>query len=250
MDRRQSLRARELADSPVYRFSFIVPALNEQACIAACIQSIQAQGDRLAEIIVVDNGCTDQTTQIARQMGCMVVREDQRGLSHARNRGAQAAQGDILCFIDADGVLSENWLRAARRCFAQPNIGAVSGLSIFTHTRLLKRLWYNLYVVATSGSGLLSSLLFSRMIFTGNNLAIRRELFLQIGGYEPVIGEGMWLSRRFWKLAGYKGKLCRQMILWNSPRGFEHNGFLRTLLYWIWGTTLRVTQDGYSYKSR
>jgi glycosyltransferase involved in cell wall biosynthesis len=231
-------------------FSFIIPVLNEEACITACIRSIWAQHDIQLEIIVVDNGCSDRTVEIARQMGCIVVGEKKPGLSHARNAGADAAQGDILCFIDADGVLSNTWLQAARRCFAKSNIGAVSGLSIYTHPSLLKRLYYNLYVLVTSGGAWLSSLLFSRMIFAGNNLAIRKELFLQIGGYEPVIGEGMWLSRRFWKLSGYKGRLCPGMLLWNSPRGFERMGFLRTVQYWVRSSITRKSQSGYTYKTR
>ncbi len=232
------------------RFSFIIPALNEEACIAACIQSIQAQRYTLLEIIVVDNGSSDRTAEIASQMGCSVVREEKPGLSHARNRGAEVAQGDILCFIDADGVLSKGWLQAARHCFARANIGAVSGLSIYTHPSLLKRLYYNLYVLATNTGVLLSNALFSRMLFAGNNLAIRRELFLRIGGYEPVIGEGMWLSRRFWKLPSYKGMLCPGMLLWNSPRGFEQLGFLRTVTYWVGSSISRKSQTGYTYKSR
>ena len=233
-----------------HRFSFIIPALNEEACIAACIQSIQALHETQLEIIVVDNGCTDRTVEIARQMGCMVISEKKSGLSLARNAGADAAQGDILCFIDADGVLANTWLRAAGRCFAKSNIGAVSGLSIYTHPSLLKRLYYNLYVLVTSGGAWLSSVLFSRMIFAGNNLAIRKELFLQIGGYEPIFGEGMWLSRRFWKLPGYKGMLCPGMLLWNSPRGFEHMGFLSTVRYWVISSITRKSQTGYTYKTR
>jgi glycosyltransferase involved in cell wall biosynthesis len=231
-------------------FSFVIPVLNEEACIAACIQSIKAQDEAQVEIIIVDNGCTDRTVEIARQLGCRVVNEEKPGLSNARNRGARAAQGEIVCFIDADGVLSGNWLAAARRGFANPRIGGVSGLSIYTHPNLMKQLLYNLYVVATSGGALLSSVLFSRMIFAGNNLAIRRDLFLRIGGYEPIIGEGMWLSRRFWKLPVYKGRLCLGMVLWNSPRGFEAMGFLRTVLYWVAGAISKKSQAGYSYKSR
>jgi glycosyltransferase involved in cell wall biosynthesis len=233
-----------------YRFSIIIPALNEETCIATCIQSIQAQQEMQVEIIVVDNGCTDRTAEIARQMGCIVVSEKKSGLSHARNAGAAAAKGDILCFIDADCRMSNIWLQAAGRCFAKPNIGGVSGLSIYTDPSLLKRLYYNLYVLVTSGGAWLSSVLFSRMIFAGNNLAMRKELFLQIGGYEPVIGEGMWLSRRFWKLPGYKGKLCPGMVLWNSPRGFEHMGFLRTVQYWVRSSITRKSQTGYTYKTR
>ena len=233
-----------------YLFSFIIPALNEEASIAICIQSIQAQQEAKLEIIIVDNGCTDRTVEIARQMGCIVVSEKKSGLSYARNAGADAAHGDILCFIDADGIVSNTWLRAARRCFAQANIGAVSGLSIYTHRSLWKRLYYNLYPLATSGGAWLSSILFSRMIFAGNNLAIRKNLFMQIGGYEPVIGEGMWLSRRFWKLPGYRGSLCPGMLLWNSPRGFEQMGFLKTVQYWVRSSITRKSQAGYTYKNR
>lgn len=231
-------------------FSFIIPVLNEEAWIASCVQSIQAQGEGLFEIIVVDNGCTDRTVEIAELLGCVVVSETKLGLSHARNAGAKAAKGDILCFIDADGVLSKTWLQAAQRCFANEKIGGVSGLSIYVHPNPLKRLYYNLYVLATNCGAWLSNVLFFRMIFAGNNLAMRRDLFLQIGGYEPVIGEGMWLSRRFWKLKGYQGRFCPGMLLWNSPRGFEQLGFMRTVVYWVKSSLSRKSQTGYTYKSR
>lgn len=239
----------EPAAAPL-RFSFVIPALNEEACVAACIRSIDAQHDGAVEIIVVDNGCTDRTAEIARQLGCRVVCEAKPGLSHARNRGAAVAQGEVVCFIDADGTLSGGWLSAARRCFARPEIGAVSGVSVYVHRNPLKLLWYNLYPLAVYAGVFLASRLLARMVFTGNNLAIRRELFQQIGGYEPIIGEGMWLSRRFWKQSQYRGVLCLRMILWNSPRGFEKLGFLSTCLYWAWASVTRRSQTGYTYKSR
>ena len=231
-------------------FSFVIPALNEEAFIEACIYSIQTQYEAPLEIIVVDNGSNDRTMEIAINMGCIIAKEEMRGLSHARNRGAEVARGEIVCFIDADCVLSRNWTFAARQCFSKNNVGAVSGLSVYTHSNLFKRIWYNSYVVVTNGGALLSKLLFSRMVFAGNNFAIRRELFLKIGGYEPVIGEGMWLSRRFWKLKNYTGGFCPRMLLWNSPRGFEYYGFLRTFYFWVYGSVTRASQNGYTYKSR
>jgi glycosyltransferase involved in cell wall biosynthesis len=238
-----------MAALPDLRFSFIIPALNEETCIGACIRSIQAQDAPPHEIIVVDNGCTDRTAELASKLGGAVVGEGKPGLSHARNGGARAASGDILCFIDADGTLAPGWLRAARRSFAWSHIGVVSGPSIYVHPHLRKRLWYNLYTLGVSAAGVLSSRLFGRMVFAGNNLAIRRELFFQIGGYEPVIGEGMWLSRRFWQQSAYQGRFCLSMILWNSPRGFEHHGFLRTMAYWISNSARRGSQEGYTYKT-
>lgn len=233
-----------------FRFSFVIPVLNEEECLAACVQSIRAQSSDELEIIVVDNGSTDRTMEIAQALGCRLAREEQAGLSHARNRGAGVAQGEIVCFIDADGVLAEGWLKAVQACFADPKVGAVSGLSIYRHPNPLKEIYYNLYTFGVAAGASLSNLLFSRMFFTGNNLAIRRTLFQQIGGYDPVIGEGMWLSRRFWELPGWKGRLCPRMILWNSPRGFEHKGFLRTVAYWVTSSILRRSQTGYTYKTR
>jgi glycosyltransferase involved in cell wall biosynthesis len=235
--------------APAPRFSFVVPALNEENCIANCIRSIQSQTEPPFEVIVVDNGSTDRTNEIARQLGCVVVFEEKLGLSHARNKGAEVAGGDIVCFIDADGVIASNWLRSAKQCFSDPRIGAVSGLSIYMHRSLVKRMWYNTYVLVSSGSALLSNFSFSRMIFGGNNLAIRREIFWQIGGYEPIVAEGLWLSRRFWSLSSYRGKLCFGMLMWNSPRRFEHRGFLRTMLYWMRAALFRLSQEGYTYKS-
>jgi glycosyltransferase involved in cell wall biosynthesis len=234
----------------VTAYSFVIPAFNEEACLAACIQSIQAQGASDIEIIVVDNGCTDRTSEIANELGCVVAREDRRGLSHARNRGAEAAQGEVVCFIDADGVLAASWLASARRCFADPNIGAASGLSVYVHPNPIKKVWYNLSVVFSTGGAWLSGFLFNHMLFNGNNLAMRRKLFLELGGYEPVIGEGLWLSRRLWDRREYRARMCPGMLLWNSSRGFEAMGFLRTLGYWVAGSLSRRSQAGYSYKSR
>jgi glycosyltransferase involved in cell wall biosynthesis len=232
------------------KFSFVIPALNEEACLGACLRSIQSQADADTEIVVVDNGSRDHTASIASQMGARVVGEEQRGLSHARNRGARAASGDVVAFVDADGVLSRHWLRAARRCFADPRVGGACGLSVYIHANKLKQLWYNTYTALAAGSALASNGLLSRMIFTGNNLAMRRELFLELGGYEPVIGEGWWLSHRFWRQSRYTGRLCPGMLLWNSPRGFEYHGYLNTLLYWSRATRARASQASYTYKSR
>ncbi len=89
-------------------FSFIIPALNEEDLIAECINSIKRQKKVVGEIIMVDNGSKDKTAEIAKKLGCKVVKEEKRGVSHARNKGAKLAKGDILCFIDADGVLSKD----------------------------------------------------------------------------------------------------------------------------------------------
>src|SRR5258708_34415633 len=127
--------------------SFIIPALNEASTIASCIKSIQKQISPDDEIIVVDNGSHDDTVKIAQSTGCTVVSETKRGISHARNNGAKIAKNDILCFIDADGMLSQNWIKNALESLSHKNIVAVSGLNIFWSDKPFKKIAYNTYTI-------------------------------------------------------------------------------------------------------
>ncbi len=86
--------------------SFIVPAFNAEGSLAATISSIRAEAPEGSEIIVVDDGSTDGTVDLARRLADRVlVRPCQGGAARARNDGAQVARGDILIFVDSDVVV-------------------------------------------------------------------------------------------------------------------------------------------------
>lgn len=86
------------------RFSVIIPAYNSAATLARAIESVRAQSWPAHEIIVVDDGSTDATAEIARQFGedVRLIQQPNSGVSAARNAGAAAASGDWLAFLDAD----------------------------------------------------------------------------------------------------------------------------------------------------
>lgn len=86
------------------RFSVIIPAFNAAATLARAIESVRAQTWPVHEIIVVDDGSTDATPEVARRFGDAVrlIAQRNSGVSAARNAGAAAATGDWLAFLDAD----------------------------------------------------------------------------------------------------------------------------------------------------
>lgn len=82
--------------------SVIIPALNESESIDAVLAAIPSSGD--LEILVVDGGSHDGTAEIAAAAGARVICETRRGYGRACARGVEAAQGDIIVFMDADGA--------------------------------------------------------------------------------------------------------------------------------------------------
>lgn len=86
------------------RFSVIIPAFNAAATLARAIESVGSQTWPAHEIIVVDDGSSDASAEVALRFGAAVrlIRQPNHGVSMARNAGAAAATGDWLAFLDAD----------------------------------------------------------------------------------------------------------------------------------------------------
>lgn len=92
--------------------SIIIPTLNEDKFLPNLLESVKAQDlDSEFEVIVADNHSTDTTRPIARSFGCRVV--DGGNPAEGRNAGANAAQGDIFLFLDADVILPQGFIRTA-----------------------------------------------------------------------------------------------------------------------------------------
>src|SRR5262245_25078766 len=107
--------------------SFIVPAHNEQACLARTLQAIhdsaRATGQSY-EIIVVSDASTDATADIARQHNETVLSVNHRQIATTRNSGGGAANGERLFFVDADTTINPVAVASALQ---QMDKGAVGG---------------------------------------------------------------------------------------------------------------------------
>src|SRR4030095_5183861 len=112
--------------------SVIIPVYNGAVYLNSCLEAVTASDYRSYECIVVDDGSTDDGRSIAAQFPLSVrvlhLAEGPRGPAYARNRGAEAARGAILFFVDADIMVSSRALRRVANLFQErTDVAAVFG---------------------------------------------------------------------------------------------------------------------------
>ncbi|MCD6328123.1 exopolysaccharide biosynthesis polyprenyl glycosylphosphotransferase [bacterium] len=112
------------------KFSIIVPVYNGEATIAECLEALASQDvpHHEFEVIIVDDGSTDDTSRIVERFDVRYIYQSNRGPAVARNNGVAHARGEIILFTDADCVPEPNWLREMVNPLVQDHdVAAVKG---------------------------------------------------------------------------------------------------------------------------
>jgi glycosyltransferase involved in cell wall biosynthesis len=189
------------ADTP--GLSIAIPALNEEAalpdtlrtvCRAACRQMMQKGGVPF-EVMVVDNGSTDRTAEIAERFGARVVPASAPGISSARNAGLAAAKAPLLLWTDADARVPEQWAARHLRHYQDPNVLGVSGSTV------LRGAHWSFYVLRAVYDAVRSKnpdLRYHRQYGWeggGANVSYRTLAAERVGGYSTAVqrGEDQWM---------------------------------------------------------
>lgn len=93
----------------------VIPAYNRERLVAEAIRSVRSQTVPVAEILVVDDGSTDRTAEVARSLGACVIRQPNQGVSAARNAGIRAASQEWVALLDSDDLWEPEKIEAQWR---------------------------------------------------------------------------------------------------------------------------------------
>jgi GT2 family glycosyltransferase len=195
------------------RVSVVIPLHNGGDDLCRCLQALAASIQPPDEVIVVDDASTDGSAALARTLGARVLTlsHGPQGPAVARNRGAAVAQGDILVFLDADVAISPDAMDQIVAAFRrEPDLAALFGSyddapAATDFLSQYKNLFHH-YVHQTACE--------EASTFFGACGAIRRDVFLALGGYDeryrqPSI-EDIELGYRLTG-AGHRIRLCKTL---------------------------------------
>ncbi|MFV0337663.1 MAG: glycosyltransferase family 2 protein [Chthoniobacterales bacterium] len=109
-------------------FSVITPSFNQGDFISECLRSVAQQEDLSYEHLIFDNCSTDQTaTEAAKFPNVIFKSEADRGQAHAVNKGLRAAQGEIICWLNADDSYPQSLFSRLKKIFSNPEIDVIFG---------------------------------------------------------------------------------------------------------------------------
>ena len=169
----------------MFTISVVIPAKNEETEIRKTLHSVRKHipPDLLSEIIVIDNGSTDATGQVARGFGAIVLPQSEGHIGSLRNRGASRATGDLLVFLDADVSLASDWDRGLihlqHKTLENPNLITGAWCEIPEQDSWIPRLWHS----DTDKRGSVTHIGSGHMI-------VPRATFDRIGGFDESLGTG------------------------------------------------------------
>lgn len=200
------------------KISVIIPAFNATATITKCLKALDRQTFKPAEVIIVDDGSKDG---LESEIDCVrpklkirnliILKQNHKGPSQARNLGAKKACGEILAFIDSDCIPPRNWLKNFISAFTDAEVGAVGGgYSAGIDNSFWQRFSYEELLFRRRKRGKFVTTLLA------NNMACRNSCFWQAGGFPehyPVC-EDMFLA---YQIARH------HKILWLKDNGIKHH---------------------------
>ncbi|KWT85905.1 glycosyltransferase family 2 protein [Candidatus Magnetominusculus xianensis] len=212
-----------MADTEAPSISVIIPTLNASGLLDTIVKAIRGQLMAVCEIIVIDSASEDNSAAKAAELGCKVIKIDRKVFNHGstRNVAAAEASGDVIIFMTQDAVPADN--RLTQELIAplrDPQTAASYARQIpaadASPVEKFSRQFNYPAVPALKSLELLRKLGIKTFFFSNVCSAIKREVFVESGGFNSVImNEDMMFSSRL-ILSGYKTAYCPGAVVIHS----------------------------------
>lgn len=210
------------------RISVVVPVLNDARELVGCLAALSEQSRPAHEIVIVDNGCSDDSAAVARAAGARVVEESVRGIPAAAATGYDSATGDVIARIDADSRPGTDWLARIEAAFdADPELSALSGPGEFIGLRgwratAAQALYMDAFFLSVGAA-------MAHPVMFGSNLAMRRSAWLRVRDgvdrTDPELHDDIDLSFQFG--AADRVVVDRSLVVKISARPFDDPAAMR-----------------------
>ena len=227
----------------------MIPAYNEEAVIERSIRTVLASTDVRIEIIVIDDGSKDRTSEIvasafADEPRVRLLTLENGGKARALNRGLELATGEIVIALDADTQFEPTTIARLARWFGDPKLGAVAGNAKVGNRVNLVTKWQALeYITAQNLERRALASLNAMTVVPGAVGAWRLEAIRSVGGYpDDTLAEDKDLTIAIQR-AGWKVHYDQFAVAWTeSPENFK--GLAKQRYRWAYGTLQCLWKHG------
>jgi peptidoglycan-N-acetylglucosamine deacetylase len=240
-NRRGEIAAARAAPDEAMHVSVLVPAYNEEKVIVKTVERILGSDHKDLEVIVVDDGSADNTSDVLQAAfgdnpRVMLIRVTNGGKAAALNIGLSHAKGDILVALDADTQFQADTIPRLVRWFYDPEIGAVAGnAKVGNRTNMITR-WQALeYIVAQNLERRALAALGTLTVIPGAVGAWRKSVLQEMGGFHSdTLAEDQDLTIGI-QAKGWRVRFDSSAIAWTeAPSTFT--GLARQRFRWAFGT--------------
>jgi len=219
--------------------SIIVPAYNEEKCIERTIETLLEISYPKKEIIIVDDGSTDRTYEIAKSFvprGVKVVHRPNGGKWAALNYGMLFSKGEVILTVDADSLISRTALIEVVKRFQDPHVNAVAGnVKVLNRNNFLTRCQALEYITDINIAKRAFDIFGSTMVVPGVFGAFRRKVLEGTGAYDPdTVTEDFDITIKALKSGGVVQAMSTAYTYTEAPETLKD--FYRQRLRWYGGT--------------
>jgi glycosyltransferase involved in cell wall biosynthesis len=212
------------------KISIVIPTLNEEKFIEKTLESLNRQINFDDEIIIIDSYSTDKTVEISKKYRVKIFSIPRCGIGPAKTYGAQKAKNEVVAFLDADGVPYPNWLDRIRKQFENKKVHSTAGIDLYSSESKFNELIYNVFSILVYTTGIIYYAITKNPWLPFNNCAIRKNIFLELGGLKNIVCEDYDFAHRAKGITNVYDNKMRVVL---SDRRFKKVGFLKTIWFWI-----------------